>query len=43
MAKTDTAAKTKLKKKWFPILSPKFLGQKEVGESYLTDSKDALG
>lgn len=44
MAKTKKVSKVKVKKKrWFPILSPKFLGQKEVGESYLTDAQAAIG
>jgi len=37
-------SKIKVKKKrWFPIFAPKFLGQKEIGETYLTDVKTALG
>lgn len=31
------------KKKWFPILSPGFLGQREIGESYLNEAKAAVG
>lgn len=42
--KTEKPSKLKLKKKrWFPILAPRFLGQKEVGETYLSEAKAALG
>lgn len=34
--------KTK-KKRWFPVFAPKFLGQKEIGESYLVEADKAVG
>lgn len=46
MAKTETkkVSKIKIKKKvWYPILSPKLFGQKEVGENYLTSADTAIG
>jgi small subunit ribosomal protein S3Ae len=43
MAKTRKVSKIKVKKKrWFPILAPKFLGQKEIGESYLVEAQSAM-
>jgi len=46
MAKTDkkkvSRIKTK-KKKWFPIFAPKFMGQKEIGETYLDHPEPAVG
>jgi len=38
MAKTQTASKKIKKKKWFPVVAPKILGGKIIGESLLTDS-----
>jgi len=32
-----------IKKNWYTILSPKFLGEKPIGETYLSDLKDAVG
>jgi len=52
MAKTNPATPTTKpkvskirtkKKRWFPVLAPASLGQKEVGESYLTEAETALG
>ncbi len=44
MAKPIKVSKTKVKKKrWFPVQAPGFLGQKEIGESYLTDASAAAG
>jgi ribosomal protein S3AE len=44
MAKHIKVSKTKVKKKrWFPIQAPGFLGQKEIGESYLTEANTAAG
>jgi len=44
MAKTKKVSKIKVKKKrWFPVLSPRFLGQKEIGESYLSEANAAMG
>ncbi|MBR9683304.1 hypothetical protein GOV03_02075 [Candidatus Woesearchaeota archaeon] len=44
MAKTKKVSKIKIKKKrWFPIFAPKFLGRKEIGESYLTGPEVAKG
>ena len=44
MAKTKKVSKIKIKKKrWFPIFAPKFLGQKEIGESYLSGPESAKG
>tara|TARA_Y100000310_G_C20640028_1_gene793376 strand:- start:294 stop:950 length:657 start_codon:yes stop_codon:yes gene_type:complete len=34
--------KTK-KKKWFPIFAPKFMGHKEIGETYLDNPEPAIG
>ncbi len=34
--------KTK-KKKWFPIFAPKFMGHKEIGETYLDNPEPAVG
>ena len=30
------------KKKWFQILAPKFLGDKVIGESYLSEPTEAI-
>lgn len=44
MAKAKKISKVKIKKKrWFPVFAPKFLGQKELGESYLANSESAVG
>ncbi len=44
MAKTKKVSKIKIKKKrWFPIFAPKFLGQREIGESYLSEPNVAMG
>lgn len=44
MAKTQKVSRIKVKKKrWFPVLAPKFLGQREIGESYLSELKAAVG
>jgi ribosomal protein S3AE len=44
MAKAKKVSKIKVKKKrWFPIFAPKFLGQKEIGESYLNQAEEAIG
>lgn len=44
MAKAEKTGKIKVKKKkWFPILAPKFLGGKEIGESYLNQAEAAVG
>lgn len=39
----EKASKLKVKKRWFPIFSPRFLGQKEIGESYLNEVQEAVG
>lgn len=44
MAKTQKVSKIKIKRKrWFPIFAPKFLGQREIGESYLSEPELAKG
>ena len=44
MAKAKKVSKIKAKKKrWFPVFAPRFLGQKEIGETHLSEAKVALG
>lgn len=43
MDKTATAKLKIKKKRWFPIFAPAFLGQKEIGETYLVAAQAALG
>jgi len=38
----EQVAKIK-KKRWFPILAPKILGEREIGESYVTDPNNLVG
>ena len=42
MKKKVSKIKTK-KKKWFPIFAPKFMGHKEIGETYLDNPEPAVG
>ena len=42
IVKKVSRIKTK-KKKWFPIFAPKFMGQKEIGETYLDQPEPAVG
>lgn len=43
MAKETKISKLKVKRKrWFPILAPTFLGQGEIGESYLSEPRLAI-
>src|SRR3989344_7930214 len=47
MAKAEKKSAKQLaklkKKRWFPILSPKMLGEKQIGESYLTEAEFSIG
>ena len=43
MVKTKKVSRIKAKKKkWFPIFAPSFLGQREVGETFLQEPETAL-
>ena len=43
MAKKRVARQSVKKKKWFPIVSPKLLGEKPIGETYLEEPELAVG
>ncbi|MBU1201515.1 MAG: hypothetical protein KJ583_00820 [Nanoarchaeota archaeon] len=43
MVKKQTATKKVKKKKWYPILAPKILNEKVLGESLLTESSSMKG